>query len=410
MGSLAGAAAAQSETRTMKFLLLLVATAALAHDDERQMFKTWAKKKALESCWGEDNMKTYTVNMKKAVAKCTQQDAPELELPIFRSMDKFVNVLVSFAHEKQEDNMEEMVQMMKMMQIMNKYKQSHHDSHDYSSYSGYNKKSDSFAPIMEYMMKNKMDHHQSYNNEYAMKDESQPWMEMMKKMMSGEQDMRRENPFEDMMTSRSDYGSMQSRSDPEHDMDMGMFQKMMKFMTNMPVRPARDNMDNKYQKMASLMHHYRSKRQTARQGDALALNDRLKEKIQAVAEEGKAKVGNMTCVLREMNCLDEDNNIDIRAMKEDMKQYSLPSQWFSDKYEEILDTCYEVATNLPAKLDKQNIIEGDFGTVNLGRIKSFMGCCDKAKMKLCMHQDIKTKIETNFGPVDEILASFDTGR
>merc|ERR1712096_255270 len=98
--------------------------------------------------------------------------------------------------------------------------------------------------------------------------------------------------------------------------------------------------------------------------------------------------------------------IDIRAMKEDMKQYSLPSQWFSDKYEEILDTCYEVATNLPAKLDKQNIIEGDFGTVNLGRIKSFMGCCDKAKMKLCMHQDIKTKIETNFGPVDEILASF----
>merc|ERR1711936_1177370 len=135
----------------------------------------------------------------------------------------------------------------------------------------------------------------------------------------------------------------------------------------MPVRPA--NMDNKYQKMASLMHHFRSRRQTARQGDALALNDRLKEKIQAVAEEGKAKVGNMTCVLREMNCLDE-------------------------------------ATNLPAKLDKQNIIEGDFGTVNLGRIKSFMGCCDKAKMKLCMHQDIKTKIETNFGPVDEILASF----
>merc|ERR1712241_1530301 len=126
------------------------------------------------------------------------------------------------------------VQMMKMMQIMNKYKQSHHDSHDYSSYSGYNKKSDSFAPIMEYMMKNKMDHHQSYNNEYAMKDESQPWMEkmkmmmLMKKMMSGEQDMRRENPFEDM--------------------------------------------DNKYQKMASLMHHFRSKRQTARQGDALALN------------------------------------------------------------------------------------------------------------------------------------------
>jgi len=37
--------------------------------------KTWSKTKAMESCWGEDNMKVYTVNMKKAVAKCNQVDA-----------------------------------------------------------------------------------------------------------------------------------------------------------------------------------------------------------------------------------------------------------------------------------------------------------------------------------------------
>ena len=41
--------------------------------------------KAQESCWGEENMKLYTVNLKQAIAKCSQLDAPELSLPPFRS-------------------------------------------------------------------------------------------------------------------------------------------------------------------------------------------------------------------------------------------------------------------------------------------------------------------------------------
>merc|ERR1719483_1499813 len=35
-----------------------------------------------------------------------------------------------------------------------------------------------------------------------------------------------------------------------------------------------------------------------------------------------------------------------------------------------------------------------------------MSCCKSSKQKLCMNQDIKNKIETNFGPVEEILESF----
>merc|ERR1719290_562178 len=147
---------------------------------------------------------------------------------------------------------------------------------------------------------------------------------------------------------------------------------------------------------------FRSKR--AADTDALALNDRLKEKIQAVFEEQQAKIGNMTCVLKEMNCLNDENEIDVRAMKKDAEQYNLPSAWFKERYEQIVDTCYEVATNLPNQLDE--VVEGDFGTVKLGQIKSFMSCCKNAKQKLCMNQDIKNKIETNFGPVDEILDSF----
>merc|ERR1719431_2330918 len=93
-----------------------------------------------------------------------------------------------------------------------------------------------------------------------------------------------------------------------------------------------------FEKMANIMLNFRSKREA---NDALALNDRLKEKIQAVFEEQQAKIGNMTCVLKEMNCLNEENEIDVRAMKKDAEQYNLPSAWFKERYEQIVDTCYE---------------------------------------------------------------------
>merc|ERR1712156_95400 len=42
-------------------------------------------------------------------------------------------------------------------------------------------------------------------------------------------------------------------------------------------------------------------------------------------------------------------------------------------------------------------------TVKLGEVKMFTKCCEKAKTKLCMHQDIKKKVESNFGPMEDIL-------
>merc|ERR1711936_688998 len=209
------------------FAVLLLATAVLGSEDYK-MFMKWAKTKAMESCWGEDNMKLITVNMKKAVAKCQQQDVPELDLPPRR--------------RRQAD-------------------------------------------------------------------------------------------------------------------------------------------------------------------DSLALNDRLKEKLNGMMEEHVKQVSNMTCVLKELNVIDQNNNIDVKAIKEDSKQYKMPSQWFGDKYEEILESCHQVVENLPASLQEEYVPSN--GTMrNLGKIKSFMNCCKTAKMKLCMYQDTKNKIEANFGPVDELVEGF----
>merc|ERR1739838_601236 len=60
------------------------------------------------------------------------------------------------------------------------------------------------------------------------------------------------------------------------------------------------------------------------------------------------------------------------------------------KYEHLLDTCYEMATNLPAEIAENSVITGEtFGTVKLGEVKMFTKCCEKAK--------------TNFGPMEDIL-------
>jgi len=383
------------------FAVLLLASYALAHGgDNYHMFKNWAKTKAMESCWGEDNMKVYTVNMKKAVAKCNQVDAPELELPPYRSVDRFVNTMLSFARDMESNQFEQLYKMMSVINEEHYDRKSHHNRRYQSRPYNQNYNDD---------MYNK-------NNYENMDDKMEKFNMIMtfKRMMSG---MRNDDSF--MMEKMMPYDSMKSKYNNkwgmnDNKMDMSKFQKMYEMISNMksenmkyeaPVAAMRSSIDiPDFEKMANFMANFRSKR--AADSDALALNDRLKEKIQHVFEEQQSKVGNMTCVLRELNCLNAENEIDVRAMKKDAEQYNMPSAWFKNRYEEILDTCYEVATNLPEKLNKQEIVKGEFGTVNMGQIKSFMGCCKDAKQKLCMNQDIKNKIETNFGPVEEILESF----
>merc|ERR1712029_1203543 len=94
--------------RVISTVLVLVVLGVQA-DKDWKIFMNWAKTKAMESCWGEENMKLHTLNMKKAVAKCMDEDAPELDLPPFRVMDRLVNNLVSSSDENED--------MMKMMKL-----------------------------------------------------------------------------------------------------------------------------------------------------------------------------------------------------------------------------------------------------------------------------------------------------
>merc|ERR1712110_194546 len=300
MGSRRGPEQTVGQNFTMKLLLALCLLGLAAGSEDYKMFMKWAKTKAMESCWGEDNMKIYTVSMKKAVAKCQQQDAPELDLPPFRAVNRLVNNMVSMAGYK-EDEHSEMKYFMKFFRYMQMMKMMNHDDDDH--------------------------HKENYGQ----------------------------------------YKPMQYAQTKDSSSDMNMMEKM---------------------KMMMMMK-------------------KMMEKLEHMMKEHVEEVSNMTCVLREMNVIDQNNNIDISAMKKDAEQYKLPSAWFGDRYTEILDSCYEVAENLPAGLQDKVLPNNYSGPMrNLGKIKSFMNCCKSAKMKLCMYQDTKKKIEPNFGPVDQLLEGF----
>merc|ERR1712080_691467 len=147
------ATALKTNIESMKlFVVLALASVALGGMDY-EMTQKWQKLKAMESCWGEENMKLVMVDMKKAIAKCSHEDAPELSLPPYRSAYRFTNTMInkmmhhmknrntfspysamsSNSHhgDSKMDTMKMMMQMMKMKNMMRD------NDHTYSS-SSYN--------------------------------------------------------------------------------------------------------------------------------------------------------------------------------------------------------------------------------------------------------------------------------
>merc|ERR1712141_652211 len=309
------------------------------------MTQKWQKLKAMESCWGEENMKLVMVDMKKAIAKCSHEDAPELSLPPYRSAYRFTNTMINKGDDYEHIN--DMATMFARM--MHQMKRNRNSFSPYSAMSSNSHHGDSKMDTMKNMMQNDDYSSSSYDSDNAF-------------------DM-----FSDMFDQQSNYRSSSDYKNP-----MG--------------------------RMSQFKNMFNSMRFKRAAGDNLDLGDRLVEKLAEQKHHMEAKIGNMTCVMRELNVLDASNNIDVQAMKRDAQKYSVPSEWFKNKYEHLLDICYEMATNLPADIADNSVVTGDtFGTVKLGEVKMFTKCCEKAKTKLCMHQDIKNKVESNFGPMEDIL-------
>merc|ERR1712046_498990 len=189
-----------------------------------------------------------------------------------------------------------------------------------------------------------------------------------------------------MNRDNSEYSYVQpySTNSGRSDNFMDKMRMMMRRMKMRDMMMSNYNTNNAMSQFKQMFNSYRSKRQASRRqgprpaprqtGDNLDLGDRLVEKLAEQKRHMEEKIGNMTCVLKEINALDASNNIDIQGMKRDAQKYTMPSPWFGQKYEQILDTCYEMATNLPAEINNHSTVSGSFGKVKLGEIKMFMKC------------------------------------
>merc|ERR1712037_635239 len=161
------ATALKTNIESMKlFVVLSLASVAIGGMDYA-MIEKWQKLKAMESCWGEENMKLVMVDMKKAIAKCSHEDAPELSLPPYRSAYRFTNTMINKGNDYEHIN--DMATMFaKMMhQMKNRNTVSPYSSMSSNSHHGDSKMDTMKMMMMKNMMKNDDYSSSSYNSDNA---------------------------------------------------------------------------------------------------------------------------------------------------------------------------------------------------------------------------------------------------
>merc|ERR1712037_704309 len=127
------------------FVVLSLASVAIGGMDY-EMIQKWQKLKAMESCWGEENMKLVMVDMKKAIAKCSHEDAPEPSLPPYRSAYRFTNTMINKGNDYEHIN--DMATMFAKM--MHQMKNDDYSSSSYNSDNAFDMFSDMFDQQSNY--------------------------------------------------------------------------------------------------------------------------------------------------------------------------------------------------------------------------------------------------------------------
>merc|ERR1711899_136014 len=118
-----------------------------------------------------------------------------------------------------------------------------------------------------------------------------------------------------MSNMMNDHSSSSYHSD---DNDMyDMFSEMLDSSSDRMDNYRSSDYSNQMGRMSHFKNMFNNMRYKRAAGDNLDLGDRLVEKLAEQKHHMEAKIGNMTCVMKELNVLDASNNIDVQAMKRD---------------------------------------------------------------------------------------------
>merc|ERR1712018_80805 len=247
------------QIKMKSFIVLICVGMAIAGDDmfgHEKMKKQWTEYKAVESCFGEDMMKTSMLKMKKAVVKCTGMDMPELDLPMYKSPHRVVHALLESAQD---------LQQMKMLKAFQQLSQVQQQSNN-----------------------------QPQGIQLVLGQQPQPQDNMFKKMMM-------KMMMKKMFESQKSFGVEQ-----EDEMDFSPFGNM--------GTPYSSNQKNKYEMMEQMMKTFMHQKHKRAADDVFELGDRLTEKLKQETEKMQAKLGNCSCILQELGMVDASLNLDINKM------------------------------------------------------------------------------------------------
>merc|ERR1711931_601778 len=264
--------------------------------------------------------------------------------------------------------MEKMMKKMAMKKMMEKFMEKDHDNMNFDMYS--NMKNEKYGDMFDFDFSDKYGSHSDYSAEKM--------MEMMQSKM-----------FEDKMKDNMmKYKMQQMRSNEEYNpFNKNTYRERMAALLKRHKRQAAPGSQNKNGGAITLP-------------ESLDLGDRLADKLMEEKSKMEAKVGNMTCVLREIGILNQNDELDFNTMKRQMDDYKYTDEWVKERCLDDTDMCLKMAKSLPSEAQQ------DFnfpGIVNGAQVKTFMRCKKYAEMKTCMYKDVKEKLEKNFGSLDKIL-------
>lgn len=316
---------------------------------DMEMMKKWSKYKAMEACYGEDVTKTQLLKMKRALAKCTKVDMPELDLPMYNSPYRAIQALLNGAREMEAANMARFQDVMKSMQNT--------ASGGPIQYQQYQSSNPSYVPIPIPFPQQSQ----------AQKSEPDVIEELMKKMF-----MRK--VMKKFFDQKDDDDDDEDSDDFFGTEDDEKFAEMLFFSKN------------------------KNRNRFKRQSDLYELGDRLSEKLMEQREEMIAKMGNWTCVLRELKMVDKNLELDLESMLDEIKDMNLRDPWLLDRTIEDCRTCYAYAQSLPQRLFEEMTLPEQWV-----KVKMFKKCVKMAKYQTCMDNDIKKKLEENFGPLQKLV-------
>merc|ERR1712055_668782 len=165
------------------------------------------------------------------------------------------------------------------------------------------------------------------------------------------------------------------------------------------------NKNSYREKMSALLQ--RHKRQAKPAGGAaitlpesLDLGDRLADKLKQEQEQIKSSVGNMTCIMRKMGVINDQNELDINSQKRALKKLNFESKWLHDRIEDDMEMCVNMANAMPTQAQQRFNYPG---LVNLSKLKAYKKCCLETRLRTCAFYDVKKTLESNYGSMDSIL-------